>query len=272
MLNDSIRRVDEFGERLKDRLQNALREWLQSIGIEGELLEELSLKKADKSDYWSAKVRGFDGNGNPIAVRKNWVQLNGQTHDHPSYSSPKPWKLLSRFCSPPSSLLWEKKPPYIHNRQPYLEWSPGGQDVWAVSYESLAEALSRQSESDVMDEIMEDLHTSWAYAFHIQLDPEFVSNAFEGSGSRGQQPPSQRPQYPTNNAKPGGGDRVVITLSINSAVWDEFRQIVRNQYRPRRKHPRRPSYAKLLENAIDSALMTYVNQWKGRGEDEDQMS
>ena len=41
----SIEKVDKFGDNLKDRLQACLREWLQSIGIEGELLEDLSLKK-----------------------------------------------------------------------------------------------------------------------------------------------------------------------------------------------------------------------------------
>lgn len=267
----SIEQVDEFGDKLRDRLQVMLRDWLQGIGIEGELLEELSLKKAGKSDYWSAKVRGFDRDGNPKATNKNWVQLNNRTYYHPSYSSPKPWRLLSRFSSPPSSLLWEKKPPYVYNRQPQ-EWSPGGPDVWGVCYESLAEALSKQSENDIMDEILEDLHTSWAYAFGIQLHPDFVSSGSEGPDNGEQQQPSQLPQDSTNIVKPEGEDRVDITLSIDEKVWSEFRVIVHQQYRPRKKHPKRPSYAKLLEDAVDSALMSYVNQWKGLCEGEDRGS
>jgi len=266
----SIEQVDEFGEKLNDRLQAMLRDWLQGIGIEGELLEELSFKKAGKSDYWSAKVRGFDGNGNPKATNKNWVQLNNRTYYHPSYSSPKPWKLLSRFSSPPSSLLWEKKPPYVYNRQPQ-EWSPGGPDVWGVSYESLAEALSKQSENDIMDEILEDLHTSWASAFGIQLHPDFVSSESEDADNREQQS-LQLLQESTNIVKPEGEARVDITLSIKEKVWSEFRSIVNQQYRPRKKHPKRPSYAKLLQDAVDSALNLYIDQWQGPRESEDRES
>jgi hypothetical protein len=257
----SIEQVDEFGEKLRDRLATMLRDWLQGIGIDGELLEELSLKKAGKSDYWSAKVRGFDVNGNPKAIDKNYVQLNGRTYHNLSYASPKAWKLLSRFSSPPSSLLWEKKPPYIYNRQP-KEWSPGGPDVWGVSYESFAEGLSKQNENDIMDEIMEDLHISWAYAFGIALHPDFVSSGAERPDNGEEQQRLQLLQDSANIVRPKGEDRVDITLSIDEKVWSEFRAIVHQQYAPRRKHPKRPSYAKLLKDAVDSALMSYVNQWK----------
>jgi hypothetical protein len=66
--------------------------------------------------------------------------------------------------------------------------------------------------------------------------------------------------------------RVNIPVSVDSAIWAEFRKTVEKQYRPRKKYPKRPSYAKLLEDAVDSALMAYVNEWKGLGQDEDQTS
>ena len=236
MLDDkSIEGVEKFGEKLRDRLQ--------IIGNDSEWGAKFDLLKAGGSDYYSAKVII---EGEPI--KKNWVQLNGQTYFHPSYTSPKPWKLLARFSSPPGSLLWEKKPPYIYNRQP-KEWSLGGEDVWAISYENLAEALSNKSEDDIMDEILEDLRVSYCYA-NLQ----------------------QPPQDSTNTLKPAGADRVDITFSIDEKIWSEFREIVAQQYRPRRKHPKRPSYAKLQNDAIDSALMLYINQWKGLGQDEDQAS
>ena len=88
---------------------------------------------------------------------------------------------FTSFFTSEQSTLGEKKPPYVYNRQP-LEWSAGGADVWAVSYESLAEVSSKQNENDIMDEILEDLHTSWAYAFGVQLHPDFVSSGPERTG------------------------------------------------------------------------------------------
>jgi len=63
--------------------------------------------------------------------------------------------------------------------------------------------------------------------------------------------------------------RVEVPLSIDSGIWSEFREVVGEQYRPRRKHKKRPSYAKLLDAAIDSALTLYVNQWNGSNQDAD---
>lgn len=145
-----IKRVDKFAEKLRDNLT--------AIGERGDWGAKFTVSKAQVSDYWRSQVivRG-------VPVKKNWLQLNGQTYSHPSYRSPKEWKIQARFDWPPDSPLWEKKPAYIRDRQP-LEWSLGGLDVCAIAYESLLTALGVQDEEDVEYEIISDLRSSWAYA------------------------------------------------------------------------------------------------------------
>ena len=233
MLNDdTIERVDKFGEKLRDKLQ--------AIGRSAEWGAEFELSKPAVSDYYRAPV--IVG-GEPI--KKNWIQLNGHTYFHPSYSSPKPWKLQARYSSHPGSMLWEKKDPYQYDRQPQ-EWSLGGSDVWAISYDNLAEVLAKNNEDDIMDEIIEDLRVSWSYANGQKLPQKNSADAAL-----------------TEN-------RIDINLSIDAKVWSQFREIIQQQYRPRRKHPKRPSYGKLLDDAIDSALIRYINQWKDLGQNEGQ--
>lgn len=233
----SVERVDKFGEQLRDQLQD--------IGRGAVWGAEFDLSKPAGSDYYRAKVII---QGKPID--KNWIQLNGHTYYHPSYSSQGiPWKIQVRLSSNPASPLpWERKVPYEKNENPH-ERSISGIDVFAISYDKLYEALLNEGENSVMDEILEDLHVSWAYA-------------------NGQQPPQDLAN--TNSEQSAG--RVDITFSIDERIWSEFRAIVHQQYRPRRKHPKGPSYAKLLEDAVDSALMSYVNQWKGLCEGEDRAS
>jgi len=217
----NIERVDKFGEKVRDRLQ--------AIGESGDWGAKFAISQPPVSDYYRAPVLV---GGEPI--RKNWLQLNGHTYFHPSYSSPRPWKLQARFASPPDSPLWEKKTPYVHNRQPQ-EWSLGGLDVWAISYEKLAEALSEEKEDDIMDEILRDLALSWAYTNGQELPQDSASSR-------------------------QSDDRVEVTLSISSSVWSEFQRVYSQQYRSRRKHPRRPSYARLRDDAVDVALMEYVTR------------
>jgi hypothetical protein len=62
-------------------------------------------------------------------------------------------------------------------------------------------------------------------------------------------------------------NRITVTFSIDSTIWSEFRRMVSKQYRPRRKHPKRKPHAQLLHDAIDSALVSYVNQWKDLDQD-----
>lgn len=235
MLDDmSIERVDKFGEKLRDKLQ--------FIGRGGGWGEKFELSKPAVSDYYRAPVV-VGGK----SIKKNWVQLNGHTYFHPSYSSPKPWKLQARFSSDPGNMLWEKKDPYQYDRQPQ-EWSLGGSDVWAISYDNLAEALLNKNEDDIRDDILEDLRISWAYSNGRKLPP---GNSIDTELSE---------------------NRITVTLSIDSTIWSEFREIVGEQYRPRRKHPKRKPHAQLLHDAIDSALVSYVNQWKGLSQDENQAS
>ena len=66
--------------------------------------------------------------------------------------------------------------------------------------------------------------------------------------------------------------RVEIPLSLDSALWGKFRRIVEQQYRRRTKHPSRPSYGKLLEDAIDGALILYIDQCKELDTDKGQAS
>lgn len=227
MIDESyIKRVDGFGEKLKDLLSR--------IGEGGKWGAKVTVSKLPGSDYWRSQVIA---EGEP--QKKNWVQINGRTYSHPSYSSPKPWKIQARFASPPGSPLWEKKLPYIRSRQP-LEWSLGGLDVWAISYESLSKALSEQEERDIVNEILADLAASWAYA-----------------NGRTQARDSVKVGEPH--------DRVQIPLSIDPAIWAEFQQSYARGYSSRRKHPKRPSYAKLRDDAIDEAFLDYVAKRNLRG-------
>ena len=233
--NENIERVDKFGEKLRDRLQE--------IGHSALWGEEFEVSKPALSDYYRVKVMV---NGKPI--EKNWLQLNGHTYHHPNYASQGiPWKLHSRFSSNPASPLpWEKKEPYAKTNNNH-EMSPGGKDVLSISYPTLYEALSEDGEEKVMDQILEDLHVSWAYN--------------NGRGSS-QNPDNLREQ--TN--------RTDVTLSVDATRYSEFRQIIAQQYRPRGKHPKRPSYAKLHNDAIDAAITLYIDLWKGPLQDKDQAS
>jgi len=221
--DEAIERVDRFGEKLRDKLK--------AVGREGRWGDKFDLSKPAVSDYYRSPVIV---DGNPI--KKNWIQLNGHTYFHPSYSSPKPWKLQARFPSCPSNPLWEGKPPYQRNRQPQ-EWSLGGSDVFAISYESLTEILSGESEDGVMDEILEDLRISWSYA-----------NGYFSQSNLSKIEASER--------------RSDITLSINTELWSRFQTLYSLQYRSRKKHPKRPSYADLRNEAIDSAIADYIAKWK----------
>lgn len=213
-----IKRVDKFAEKLRDGLI--------VIGERGDWGAKFTVSKAQVSDYWRSQVIV---RGEP--VKKNWLQLNGQTYSHPSYASPKAWKIQARFDSPPGSPLWEKKPAYIRDRQP-LEWSLGGLDVWAIAYESLLMALEVQDEEDIEYEILSDLKSSWAYAN------------------------GQKQEQVGSSSEPPG--RVQVTLSINYEIWGDFQQASSRDYRSRRKHSNRPSYAKLRDEAIDEAMLNYV--------------
>jgi hypothetical protein len=218
-----IKAVDDFGELLIEALSG--------IGERGDWGAKFTVSKAPGSDYRRSPV--ISGG---VPIKKNWVQVNGQTYSHPSYSSPKPWKVQARFASSPGSPLWEKKPPYERDRQP-LEWSLGGLDVWAISYESLSKALSERRMYEVRDEILTDLRASWAYA-------------------NGQMP---RQQYP---ADAGPGNRIEVSLSIDSKIWSEFQQIYAKRYRSRKKQPKRPSYGQLRDEALDDALRDYIEKWR----------
>ena len=226
MLNDmSIERVDKFVEKLRDRLQD--------IGRSVVWGAEFELSKPAGSDYYRAKVII---QGKPID--KNWIQLNGHTYNHPSYTSQGiQWKIQARFSSNSASPLpWEKKEPYDKTKNSH-EFSLGGMYIWAISYDKLYEALSNEGEDNVMDEILGDLRVSWSYANGQQL-----------------------PQDSANSGLCTG--RVDITLSISTAVWSEFQQIYAQRYRSRRKQPKRPSYAELRDDAVDDALRDYVTKWK----------
>jgi len=232
--NSSIECVDKFAE--------ALQKQLERIGECGEWGATFKVEKAANSDYWHSKVQVIvEGELEPRSINKNWIQLNGRTYSHRSYSSPKPWKLQARFLLPPVSPLWEKKPPYIYNR-PVLEWSLGGPDVWAISYENLAKALSDRKVEDVSDEIIKDLRVSWAYSNKTDI----------AKGSA----------YSVQSY-----GRVRVTISINEKLWSEFEQLYSQRYRSRKKHPKRPSYAELRDSAIDEALKNYVKDAKKREEE-----
>jgi len=230
----SIRRVDEFGDKLRDRLE--------AIGRGAEWGASFEFLKAPASDYYRAQVIVGD-------KTKNYIQLNGYVHDNLSYSQltpsfpPKPWKIQARFGSVPGSPLWEKKEPYVRNRQPQ-DFSIGGQDIWAICYEKLAEVLSNGSDDDVMDEILSDLRISWAYA-------------------NGQ-------AFPQGYASRQSESRVTVTLSIDATAWSEFQKAYAQLYRSRRRHPKRPSYAELQNNAVDTALSDYVNKCRGMNQVEEQ--
>ena len=221
-MNIDIERVDKFGEKLRDRLQ--------TIGNEASWGAKFDLSRPAVSDYYRAPVM-VGG----VGIKKNWIQLNGHTYFHRSYCSPEPWKLQARFPSHPGSPLWEKKPPYVHGSQPQ-EWSLGGPDVWAVSYENLSKALSDQGEDDVLDETLGDLRISWSYANGQPLPQDSVDDG-------------------------GSAGRVDITLSIDTAVWRQFQQVYAQRYKSRRKHPKRKSYAELQNEAIDEALTQYVAKY-----------
>lgn len=227
----AIERVDRFAEKLRDRLQ--------AIGKNGEWGEVFELSRPPASTHYRARV--IVG-GQPID--KNWIQLNFHSYDHPSYSSPKPWLIQARFISPPGSPLWEKKEQYIRNR-PSREFSLGGLDVWAISYENLDQALSNQSEDDVIEEILRDLRVSWAYANGQQLPEDFLDSR-QSAG------------------------RIDVTLSIDAALWAEFQQLYAQRYRSRKKHPKRPAYAELRDDAVHAALRDYIEKWRKRpGQSED---
>jgi hypothetical protein len=233
MLDDeNIERVDKFGEKLRDQLQ-----YIGRNAIWGAYFD---LSKPAVSDYYRSPVV-IEGK----AIKKNWIQLNGHTYFHPSYSSPKPWKLQSRFSSHPGSLLWEKKDPYQYDRQPQ-EWSLGGSDVWAISYENLAGVLSSESEDDILDEILEDLRVSWSYANGQKLP---TNDSFETES---------------------GENRVDITLSIDAKIWSDFQQVYALEYRSRKKLPKRPSYADLCNHAIDTALADYITKYNNISIPQDQ--
>jgi len=232
MIEEDIERVDKFAEKLKNDLT--------AIGERGDWGAKFTVSKAQVSDYWRSQVIV---KGEP--VKKNWLQLNGQTYSHPSYRSPKAWKIQARFDSPPDSPLWEKKPPYIRDRQP-LEWSLGGLDVWAIAYESLSTALEVQDEEDVEYEILSDLKSSWAYANSQKQDQVISSNEPQG--------------------------RVQVTLSINSEIWGDFQRASLQDYRSRRKYSNRPSYAKLRDEAINEAMLNYIAARKAPEDNNDKQS
>lgn len=147
---DAVDKIDKLGEKLIGQLVE--------IAGQGPWGAVFPFAKAPGSDYWgSPSLRG----GMPI--RKKWVQVNGHTYYHPSYASPKPWKIQARFTTEPGSGLWEKKPPYVHNRKP-LEWSLGGGDVWAVSYEAILKAIDTIGEPGLVEKLLADLKVSWEYA------------------------------------------------------------------------------------------------------------
>jgi len=147
---DAVDKVNNLGDKLIEKLEK--------IAGQGSWGQVFPFAKAPGSDYWgSPSLRS----GMPI--RKKWVQINGHTYYHPSYASPKPWKIQARFSGESGSGLWEKKPPYVHNRKP-LEWSLGGGDVWAVSYEALSKTVDNTGEQGLIDKLLADLKASWGYA------------------------------------------------------------------------------------------------------------
>ena len=232
MLNeDSIQRVNHFLEKLKDRLK--------TIGMKALWGAPFELSPAPRSDYDRAPVNDVEGQ----PIRKNWLQINNNTYFHPSYTSPKPWACQARFFSTPGGPLWEKKEPYVYDRQP-REFSLGGLDVYAISYDKLDEALANRSEDDIMEEVLADLRISWAYSNGQQL-PQDSADSMQSAG------------------------RVDITLSISASVWSEFQKVYAQRYRSRRKHTKRPSYAELRDDAVNAAFRDYIDKCKKESQDED---
>ncbi len=142
---DQIERVDKFGELLASELKK--------IGQEGRWGQKFDFEKPGVSDYWRARIIR-----NGVIKDRNWLMLNGRTYYHPAYASPKPWKIHARFGNAPKSRLWEKKQSW----HPH-EFSLGGKDVWAISYDELAKAISEQGEEAVLKILVDGLRQSFAY-------------------------------------------------------------------------------------------------------------
>jgi hypothetical protein len=141
MLDQSaVSSVDKLGEVLRYKLEDA---------ANGKWEKPFEFGKATKSDYWRGKV----------SASRNWVQLNGRVYGHPSYDN---WKIQARFSHTPKSGFWQKKQPYKYNRSPQ-EWSLGGSNVWAISYEDLLSLLQKASTEDVVAKLLEDLKDSWTH-------------------------------------------------------------------------------------------------------------
>ena len=229
--DDNVESVDQFSEKLRDRLKaiSRSREW----GIEFEFT------RPPGSDYYRSQIM-ITGQ----KKRKNWLMLNGHTYHHPSYSSPIPWKIQARFPSTPGPLWQKKEPQYQYNRNPH-EWSLAGADVYCVGYETLYEALLNQKEEDLMEEILDDLRLSCSY-------------------SNGQQPPSvpQSPEDSDDSWQPPG--TVSITIDVDTELWNEFSEIYTSKYRSRKHRPKRSSYADLRFWAVYHALSDYIDNPKYR--------
>ncbi len=99
-------------------------------------------------------------------------------------------------------------------------------------------ALGVEDIDDVKTAILDDLKVSWAYANKQTQIQDAVTNKYQDD------------------------KRVEINLSIDSNIWSEFCQLYTGRYRSRKKHPKRPSYAKLRDDAIDVALWEYIDKQK----------
>jgi hypothetical protein len=212
---------------LVDRFGERLRDKLKEIGKSGTWGAEFQLSRPSGSDYHRAQVM-IAGK----AVRKNFIQLNGHVSHNPAYST---LKILARFGSPPGNPIWGKKETQ-EDKQGY-DWSLSGPDVYTISYDNLAKALLNQKEEDVLEELLADLRLSCSYSNKLELSEDSADSW---------QPPG----------------RVDVTLSIDAAVWSDFQQLYVQRYRSRKKHPKRPSYAELRDDAVNAAFRDYLDKCK----------
>lgn len=148
--------VDNFGV---DLVKN-----IREIAESGQWGGDFIYEHAPNSKYSGGRL------GTKLVPRRGkWCQINDSTYGQPSYASVandginRHWKLQARFKSQPTSGLWIKKQPWVHNRKP-REWSLGGKDVWGMSYEMIWESLQKFGRKVLLDLVLKDLRKSWSTA------------------------------------------------------------------------------------------------------------
>lgn len=99
--------------------------------------------------------------------RKKWCQLNDGVYGKKKYcikdrqGNPTYRKIIACFGEAPESGLWEHLRPYRYKE---AKWTIEGEDVYGVSYESLAQYLLRQGCQQLLQRLLKDLKDSLAYA------------------------------------------------------------------------------------------------------------